>query len=470
MTWTVQRQQRAKGGYYSAIFGAPPLPRRCVTLGFLTSSLSTAEMTARLRRFDPSGHLDEATVRRVLVAPTDEAAARAILIQPLSATAPVVTFEHADPNLERGVLTLMAIDLITGDGLFIPAGTHPEITVVGLAEQMGAIGPTPAPRPAAESRPPVAAASPSPVAPPDPRGTMTLDRYFVDVWAPVRRLTGSWTRDQWWWEHRILPVLGEQRICDLDEPGWTRFIASLRVGGRSRAICQNAYRCALNHAVDDLKWIDRLHPFRPVPGATLPSLAEPEPMEQDEVALLLGEAPSTMHRALFGVQIGQGLRPGEVIRLRWECVNWRAKTLFVPGTKNRQATATVAMTPLTVASVRPWWEERGCPTKGPIFLSVDGTRQMVAYPVGALRGAATRAGLNADRRRKVFPYLPRHTFATLAAASGIHSAHTRRMMRHSSTSTVMERAYEKASMGQVSTAFSGFGGGWGDDGSGDDEG
>jgi integrase len=458
LAWTVQRQQRTGGGYYSAIFATEGQPRHCVTLGFVVSSLSTAEMTARLRRFDPNGRLDKPAVLKLLAAPTDDAAASTILfnLKPIAGDTPFVVVDRLDPEVERGVLMAMARDLVSGDGLFFPAGTETKTTLAGLAEQVGKLGPVPGVPEVTKSRPP---SPPTPViVPPDPRGTMSLDRYFEEVWTPVRRLTGSWERDRWWWEQRVLPALGKTRVCDLDEPAWTRFLAGLQVGGRSKALCQNAYRCALTHAVDELGWVDRLHAFKPIAGATLPSLAEPEPLEQEEVALLLREAPSSMHRALFGAQFGQGLRPGEVIKLRWEGVNWRAQTLHIKGTKNHQATATVALTPLTMSALRPWWEEQGCPSFGPVFLKSGGDGPMTVYPTGVLRGAAARAGLNADRRRKVFPYLARHTFATLAAANGIHSAHTRRMMRHSSTSSVLERAYEKASMRQVGAAFAGFGG------------
>lgn len=286
---------------------------------------------------------------------------------------------------------------------------------------------------------------------------MLLERYVGEVWTPVRRQGGSWVREEWWWDQRILPKLGSVRICDLDQPRWTAFLATLSVGGRSKSLCQTAYRCALTHAVKELHWIDQVHPFNPIPGATGKSLAEPEPLEVEEVERLLAATRTTMHRALLGTQYGQGLRPGEVPTLDWQDVGWRDNTLRVAGTKNRLAKAIVAMTPMTVAALRPWWEARDRPTGGPVFLAPDGTSAMTSYPRGVLRGAAARAGLNADRLRNVFPYLARHTFATLAAAAGIHSAHTRRQMRHSTESTVMERAYELASLKQVGRAFAGFG-------------
>ena len=42
------------------------------------------------------------------------------------------------------------------------------------------------------------------------------------------------------------------------------------------------------------------------------------PFTAKEVALLLDHATSPQHRCLFGVAIGQGLRPSEAVSLRWE--------------------------------------------------------------------------------------------------------------------------------------------------------
>ena len=460
MTWTVQKQKRKERGYYSAVFTPAHGERRSVTLGYLPGDPVTAAMTARLRRFDPHGHWQKDTLVSVLAASTDETAAQAAIFrpmmsQPLSALVP----RDLSPAEERALLSMMALDLAAGRGGWYDAVKN--TTLTALAEQIGKLDP-PAPAPPAAPAAPIVVVAPPPpprpvIVPPDPRGTMTLDRYFQEVWAPIRRLTASWKRDAWWFDYRILPVLGEVRICDLNEPAWTALVQGLTVSGSSKRLCQNAYRCALTHAVDNLGWVAQLHRFKPIPGSTKAALAEPEPLEHVEVTALLNAAPSAMHRALFGTQIGQGLRPKEVIRLKWEHVNWRARTLYVEGTKNQLAAATVAMTPRTLQALRPWWEERGRPLDGPMFVSGETLKPLEEFPKAVLRRAAERAGLNDDRKRKVFPYLARHTFATLAAADGIQPAHTRRMMRHSSASSVMERAYEKATLKQVSGAFATFG-------------
>lgn len=350
VTWTVQKQERSKGPYYSAVYAVPGAPRKCLTLGYLAGTAATPELTARLRRFDPAGHWEKETLARVLSADSEEAAAHQAIFAP-SSTMPLVSVGRFSPSLERVVLVGMAHDLVSGAGLFFPIGEEHKTTLTDLAEQIGKLEPATT---VAEA-PPVVPPPPRPVVVPrDPQGAMTLEDYFNRIWAPVRRLTASWERDKWWWEMRILPVLGERRLCDIDEPDWTAFLAGLTVGGVSKRLCQNAYRVGLRHAVDELRWLDRMHPFKPFPGSTKPSLAEPEPLEREEVSRLLKAAPSTMHRALFGTQFGQGLRPGEVITLQWEDINWRGRALSVAGTKNHLAAATVAMTPLTWDSLRPW--------------------------------------------------------------------------------------------------------------------
>lgn len=73
MTWTVQKQERSKGPYYSAVYAVPGAPRKCLTLGYLAGTAATPELTARLRRFDPAGHWEKETLARVLSADSEEA-------------------------------------------------------------------------------------------------------------------------------------------------------------------------------------------------------------------------------------------------------------------------------------------------------------------------------------------------------------------------------------------------------------
>lgn len=286
---------------------------------------------------------------------------------------------------------------------------------------------------------------------------MTLSSYVWDVWEAVRKAQpATWDREQWWWQERILPVLGHVQLRDLDAEKWGDFLRGLRTGGRSKALAQTAYRCALRQAVV-LGWIPEVHRFAKIEGSTKRVRAEVEPLSMEEVDTFLSAAPAPVHRAMFALQIGQGLRPGEVIRVQWEDVDFGRGTLHVNGTKNALARATVPLTPLSLREMRAWWEACGKPTSGPAFPRSRGGGAFPTYPRSAWRSTAEKSGLNEGRARKLFPYSARHSFATIAATSGIDRAYTKDMMRHSRASTVLDEAYIRVSKQQTAAAFAGFG-------------
>ena len=110
-------------------------------------------------------------------------------------------------------------------------------------------------------------------------------------------------------------------------------------------------------------------------------------------------------------------------------------------------------------ALRIWWTALGEPSDGFAFEKQRGEGPFAEYPKTAFMSAAVRSGLNAERSRHLFPYIARHSFATNAAMSGIDRAFTKKIVRHSTESTVLETAYEKFSIQQTADAFAGFGGG-----------
>lgn len=99
------------------------------------------------------------------------------------------------------------------------------------------------------------------------------------------------------------------------------------------------------------------------------------------------------------------------------------------------------------------------PEEGHVFTrpAIWGGGPYTAYPRTAFQTAARRSGLNDGRVRHLFPYIARHSFATIAAESGIDRAFTKDMMRHSRASTVLDEAYIRVSKSATARAFSGFG-------------
>lgn len=325
------------------------------------------------------------------------------------------------------------------------------------------------------------ASTPAPVPRrPGEKGEMLLRDYISQVWGPYRktRVTPhTWKGELWGWDYRILPVLGDTRLCDLTTALWDRFLADLQglptgplagkvLSPRTRTMARNAYRVALAYAVE-LEWLPSVHRMSPIVGGKKRALPDPEPMSASEIIVFLDHAPTPTHRALFATQIGNGLRPGEVIRIRWEDVDWPKKSLLVRGTKNEHAGARVPMSPLTLRELFTYWRSLGSPSTGIAFERTKGrggthSKRGVgggafpSYPSSTFRRTAKKSGLNEGRTRDLFPYIARHTFATLSAELGIDRAMAKKMMRHATTSTVMEDAYIRVSMASVAQAYEGF--------------
>lgn len=401
--WTVIKQSRKGGDYYSAL-DKSAAKARSVTLGYIPGSVPTATLTARLRA--TTGPLTDEQVRAICLADTDDDA-----------------------------LLVVSRDRMLSSGS-------------SWSTSRGAKSEPAKPKPVEVSKPGVAL---------QPDGEMTLARYVAEVWTPIRSARAStWDRESWWWHYRILPVLGEVRLCDLNARKWTDFLGTLTVGGRSKAIAQNTYRVALKHAVTVLEWLPSLHQFARIDGSTKGTRAKPEPLSTDEIGRLLNAAGTRVHRALIALAIGQGLRPGEAVRAEWEDFDFEAGMFQVRGSKNDKATAKVPMTALTrreMLAFRDLVVSEVGKAIGPCFQWRG--KAIVDFKT-AIRGAAERAGLNTGRARKVFPYLCRHTFATQSAVSGIDKAFTRKMMRHSAMSTILERAYEQVSIAQTADAMVAF--------------
>lgn len=401
MPWSVQRQSRPSGAYYSALWINEKKERtRCVSVGRIASQPATATLTARLREHDPDGRLKDAVVTSLCLA--------------------------ADDDAVRGVLRSHRHFL--GGAEIHVAGEPREKVAAPLRE------------------------------PTHPKGGMLLRDYVADIWERENKKTpATWEREYWWWIERILPVLGDLRLCDLDEPRWTAFLKGLTVGGKSKTLCQTAYRTAITHAVDELGWIDAVHRFKPIEGSTRRTLAEPEPLTLEETFVFLDATVEPVHRALFAVQIGLGLRPAEVLRIEWQDVRWKHHQILIRGTKNKYAEATIPMTPLAYDELHKWWVAKGEPKTGIAFSPTGEEGPFKAYPKTAFNGTCRRSGLNSDRKRRLFPYGCRHAFATIAVRMGTDRADLKMMMRHSDDSTVADDAYIRVHKEEVAKAFAGFG-------------
>ena len=75
----------------------------------------------------------------------------------------------------------------------------------------------------------------------------------------------------------------------------------------------------------------------------------------DQVYLLLAATPNTMHCALFAVGIGAGLRPSEILSMRWEDVNMEEMTATIRGSKTAASAAVIPLTNLAARELMRWY-------------------------------------------------------------------------------------------------------------------
>jgi integrase len=148
--------------------------------------------------------------------------------------------------------------------------------------------------------------------------------------------------------------------------------AGQALSGNAKRLHRAAIKALLKRAfrLRHIPSLPDLAVFR-IKGATKRAVDKPAPLSLEELVALM-EASGPKHRAMWAVGGGQGLRPSELGRIRWEDVDFEGRTLAVRGTKTEQSAAVVPMTGLTRRELRSWWEASGSPQSGLVFLTGSG--------------------------------------------------------------------------------------------------
>ena len=277
--------------------------------------------------------------------------------------------------------------------------------------------------------------------------------YFETVFAAARAADRpkSWRTERGLWP-AILDSIGSIRLGDLDPRDVAEHLDGLTkrdgtpVSGNTKRLHRAAVQALVNHAyrARDLDARLDLSDGLRIAGSTKRTREPAEPLDLEELLALLRATARPHHRAMFAVGAGMGLRPSELIRVRWEDIDWEARTLAVRGSKTADASAVVPLTPVAFEEARAWWMRCGQPAAGVAFPArKDGT----PYPddprrPSPYRRALATAARNAGIERSVSPYLLRHSFATIAWSVGIEKDVARRIMRHTDD-TMLDRVYAR---------------------------
>jgi integrase len=172
---------------------------------------------------------------------------------------------------------------------------------------------------------------------------------------------------------------------------------------------------------------------------------EMQVLDPDGVARLLRAAQGTELQAIIAVAIGTGLRRGELLALRWSDADLDAQRLNVPRSldthkgvtrtkppKTARSARTIALPPFVIDVLRnervPQRELRHASVDGWIFRRADGA----SWEPGAFSLAFARFVKGAKLPHVRFHDL-RHSFGTLALASGVDLQTLSRALGHEST-------------------------------------
>lgn len=274
---------------------------------------------------------------------------------------------------------------------------------------------------------------------PEPEyGRLTLREYWTDVFWPVRTgereernaptVAESTIRaDRNRWKH-INDAIGDVRLDDLDAWVFEGYLDGMNQSGRTKALHRSAYQALLRYA-HRKGHIREAHAFFPIRGATTSTAEKEDPLTPLEIAKLLTTATSPMRRFMWALGVGQGLRPSELVRVRWEDFDLEASTMWVRGDpeqggrgKTEASVAEIPLTPFTASEFRRYWAKSGEPPSGLMFT-------WRGEPIGNFKKALKEAARRAKLGRRVHPYLLRHSFATMAYNLGVPKDVTRRIGR-----------------------------------------
>ncbi len=157
---------------------------------------------------------------------------------------------------------------------------------------------------------------------------------WLDTWLEtyVKYSVKAYTLDAYtgYCKNHIKPALGSVKLSNLTATQIQQFYNNLlrkkNLSAKTVRNVHGALHRALNQAVK-LEMISR----NPTELCDLPRVIKKEinPMEQDDITKFLKAISGTKHELVFLVTLFTGLRQGEVLGLTWDCIDFKANTLYI---------------------------------------------------------------------------------------------------------------------------------------------
>jgi integrase len=249
----------------------------------------------------------------------------------------------------------------------------------------------------------------------------------------------------------LVPGVGRVKLAKLRPDHIRRLYRSMLDAGKATRTVQYAHtllKRALAQAV-----MDGLIPRNAAEAVRPPKLKRDEiqPLNADQVRALL-DASDERSCALYTVAVRTGMRPGEILALRWSDVDLEAGTVQINRAlsegefstpKTPRSRRRISLSPATVATLKAHrkrqleecmakaglWEDHGL-----VFPSSVGTPKSQRNLNREFKNAAKRAGLPDHFKL----YDLRHTCATLLLSRNVHPKYVQELLGHASIALTLD--------------------------------
>lgn len=250
----------------------------------------------------------------------------------------------------------------------------------------------------------------------------------------------------------IVPALGRMKLTKLTPAHVQGMYRSMLDRGLSTRTVQYTHAVLRRAMKQAVRW--GMIPRNPCDDADAPRVQREEirPLNRDQTRRLLQAAEGERLEALYILAVHTGMRPGELLALRWDDVDLEAKTLRVgralsegqfTSPKSPKSRRRIDLTAGSVKALRVHrkgqleermkrsglWQDHGL-----VFPSTVGTPLSHRNVVRSFKAVLSSAGLPSSVRL----YDLRHTCATLLLSRNVHPKYVQELLGHASIAQTLD--------------------------------
>lgn len=245
----------------------------------------------------------------------------------------------------------------------------------------------------------------------------------------------------------VLPQFGTKDFASLKKTDVKNHLYGLREAGKTAATVNKvirAWKALMNFGLDS-EFTDRnpLQRFKPFERRAGDRTVNRDSFTEAEVRALISAAPPR-DRALIGLLVFSGIRPGEMYALDWQAVNlhdgrvhvrrsWDYKARVFNPPKTAAGKRNVPLSPWVVAQLREHFAACGIPAPDALVFP---TREGAPMNPSNVRRDIWLPLKERARVRNLDMYSMRHTFVTFAMAEGAEAFNVARAIGHAKSEIV----------------------------------